>query len=328
MATATPYGKSPADLWAPLHYMYPRDPAFGSYWRFYEQFVDSYQPPGKYYRVTQGPKNLPQLAALVAPFWTQRKKEDVLDLPSLTYTDAPVIINGKQEALYLRLVKDAYAELIGKEVILENALVKFLRLHQAALDPALLVMSKAIGDGPNENGLGEDIPLVFGKLPAKIEWLRDWLQDHPDEPVVIVSRYRRFVERWLRRLAPDATIVGGMKQDAVQKALRNFNRPSRHGGPGGRLVGTLDAVKEGLNLQRASTMIVMDGTWSSIAEYQLAQRIHRIGSTRPCQVIHLVAKLSSSRKYTVDKILRNAVNKKFSEAELVSAFIADLQRQR
>jgi len=214
-------------------------------------------------------------------------------------------MNGKQEALYLQLVRDAYAELVGKEIILENALVKFIRLQQCALDPGLMA-----------EGLP---PLPLKVLPAKIEWLEDWLEDHPDEPVVIVSRYRKFVEKWLRRLAPASCIVGGMKQSAVQSALQAFNET-------GRLVGSLDAVKEGLNLQRASTMIVLDGTYSSTAEYQLAQRIHRMGSKKPCQVIHLVAKLASSRKYTVDKILRNAVEQKMTNAELVDAFIKSLQK--
>jgi SNF2 family DNA or RNA helicase len=217
-----------------------------------------------------------------------------------------VSINGKQERLYLKLVRQAYAELVGKEIILENVLVRFLRLHQCALDPALMA---------------EGLPaLPLKQIPAKVEWLSDWLGDHPDEPVVIVSRYRRFVEKWLRKLAPEATIVGGMKSQAVQRALRVFNKT-------GRLVGSLDAVKEGLNLQKASTMIVMDGTWSTTAEYQLANRIHRMGSKKPCQVIHLVAKLATSRKYTVDRVMRQALKKRMSDAELVNAFIAQLQKE-
>lgn len=302
MLTATPYGRSPADIWALLHYMYPT--VFRSYWNFFDRFVESYRPRGQVYRIAQGPKNLKELGVLIAPFYRRRRKEEVLDLPPLTYVDAPVVINGEQEEIYLQLLREAYAELAGKEVILENALVKFLRLHQCALDPALLA---------------EGLPfLVTGQLPAKVEWLEEWLEDHPDEPVVITSRYRRFVEKWLREMAPDATVVGGMKPRAVQNALECFKDT-------GILVGTLDAIKEGLNLQRASTMIVMDGTWSSTSEYQLSQRIHRIGTRRPCQVFHLVAKLESSRKWTVDRLMREALRKRMSDAELLNAFIRELK---
>lgn len=301
--TATPWGRSPADMWALLHWLHPKQ--FSSYWRFFESYVQYYKPKGQFYKVIQGPKNLKQLAQEVSPYYRRRTKDEVLDLPPLTYTDAPVSINGRQERLYLQLVREAYAELVGKEIILENALVRFIRLQQCALDPGLMA---------------EGLPaLPLETLPAKLEWLKDWLEDHPDEPVVVVSRYRKFVEKWLRKLAPNATIVGGMRQQAVQAALKTFNKT-------GRLVGSLDAVKEGLNLQKASTMIVMDGTYSTTAEYQLAQRIHRMGSKKPCQVIHLVAKLASSRRYTVDKILRKAVEQKLSSAELANAFIADLQK--
>lgn len=303
LLTATPYGRSPADMWALLHYLYPT--RFRSYWDFFEKYVAYYKPKGQFYKIIQGPKNLPGLARLVAPYYCRRTKKEVLDLPPITYADAPVIINSKQEELYLQLVRDAYAELVGKEVILENALVRMLRLHQCALDPGLLA---------------EGLPrFPLGEIPAKVEWLQEWLEDHPDEPVVITSRYRKFVEKWLEVVAPDAVIVGGMSQKAVQKALKVFNKT-------GRLVGTLDALKEGLNLQRASTMIVMDGTWSVTAEYQLSQRIHRIGTKKPCQVIHLVAKLGKSRKYTIDKLMRQALKKRMSDAELVNAFIQQLQK--
>jgi len=291
-------------MWAQLHYLYPEK--YRSYWRFYDLFVDSYKPPHQRFRVFKGPKNLSQLARLVAPFYRKREKKDVLDLPPLLFSDVPITINGAQEKLYLKLVRDAYAELVGKEIILENALVRFLRLHQCALDPSLLA---------------KDLPMFpTGEVPAKVQWLQEWLEDHPDEPVVITSRYRTFVEKWLRELAPDATIVGGMSQAAVKKALGVFNET-------GTLVGTLDAIKEGLNLQKASTMIITDGSWSPIAEYQLSQRIHRIGSTGPCQVIHLVAKLAYSRKYTVDKLVRDALKQRWSDAALVNAFIAKLQRR-
>jgi SNF2 family DNA or RNA helicase len=293
-------------MWALLHWLHPKQ--FSSYWRFFEKYVQYhtyYKSKGHPFKSIQGPKNLKQLALEVSPYYRRRTKGEVLDLPALTYTDAPVSINGRQEKLYLQLVKEAYAELVGEEIILENALVKFIRLQQCALDPGL--MAKGLP------------PLPLKTLPAKLEWLRDWLEDHPDEPVVIVSRYRKFVEKWLRRLAPDATIVGGMKQRAVRDALKVFNKT-------GRLVGSLDAVKEGLNLQKASTLIVMDGTHSTTAEYQLANRIHRMGSKKPCQVIHLVAKLASSRRYTVDKILRKAVEQKMTNAELVNTFIKELQK--
>lgn len=296
--TATPWGESPADLWAILRWLYPKK--YTSYWRFFNQYVNSYQPRGQRYHIISGPKNLEQLAKEIAPFYLRRTKDEVLDLPPMVEHDIPVRMAPKQEALYWRLVKDNYAQLRGQEIILENVLVRFVRLQQCSLDPGLMVDSQE-----------------WSELPGKVEWLVEWLKDHPDEPVVIVSRFRKFVEKWLEDLAPNACIVGGMAQYKVKAALETFEET-------GRLVGSLDAICEGLNLQRAATMIVVDGTWSLTKSYQLAQRIHRIGQTKPVQVLHLVSH-GDKRAATVDILLRKRLQKKWTQARLVDAFIDSLQ---
>ena len=299
--TATPYGKSPADMWAILHWLQPQK--FTSYWNFFHTFVDSYRPRGQNFTIVKGAKNLKYLAQVVEPYYLKRKKDEVLDLPPITYQERPVIIDGAQYELYRKLESEAYAMLHGKEVILSNALVQFLRLQQAALDP---------------NQLAEDLPMFpVGTIPAKVQWLEEWLEDHPDEPVIITSRYRKFVEHWLKELSPKACIVGGMSREEALKAVSHFNEH-------GRLVGSLQAISESLNLQRAATMIVMDGSWSSVDEYQLANRIHRIGQTKPCTVIHLVGKLQDGR-YSVDKRMRDSAVKGQSEARMVDSFVKELK---
>jgi len=312
--TATPYGRSPSDMWALLHWLYPRGPEdapddqrqlYTSYWKFFGTFVDSYKPPGRPYHIERGPRNLSYLAQVLAPYYKRRTKDEVLDLPPLTYADVPVEINSKQEALYLQLLKESYAELCGQEVILENALVRMIRLHQCALDPRLVVDT------------GQVFPL--GELPAKVRWLQEWLDDHPAEPVIIVSRYRKFVEFWLQDLAPEAVVVGGMTPKQHVAAFEAFERT-------GRLVGSIQALCEGLNLQAAATIIVTDGTWSPTVAYQMSQRIHRIGQTKHCQIIHLVGKLAGGRKsWTVDRLVRRALARRMSEAEIVNDFVKEIQ---
>ena len=292
--TATPYGKSPADMWALLHWLYPKQ--YTSYWEFFGKYVNAYQPPGRPYKIIKGPMNLKALGKEIAPFYLRRTKEEVLDLPSLSEYDIPLTMAPKQEVLYETLRKDAYAELSGQEVVLENALVRLLRLQQCALDPQLMVEEDA-----------------WAEIPTKVAWLQAWLEDHPNEGVVIVSRFRKFVDKWLRDLAPDACIVGGMPNYQIEDALATFQRT-------GRLVGSLAAVCEGLNLQRASTLIIMDGTWSLVQDYQLRQRIHRLGSTKPCQVLNLVA------LRTVDGLLRKGLKRKWSQSLLLEGFIKEVQR--
>lgn len=316
--TATPYGRDPSDMWALLHWLYPKGlphapvmkrRLFTSYWRFFNRFVESFQPRGQKYHIVQGGRNLDELARLIAPFYRRLTKDEAvgLDLPLLTHVDVPVVISGAQEELYLQLVREAYAELAGKEIILENVLVRMVRLHQCALDPALCIP-------------GTDVAFPTKSIPAKVEWLHEWLLDHPDENVVIVSRYRKFVELWFKEftIREAGYIVGGMSDAAVKKQLGIFRRT-------GRLIGSLAAVCEGLNLQRASTMIIMDGTWSPTKSYQLAQRIHRIGQERPCHILHLVGKLEKAGRWTVDRLLRKAQEKRMTEFQVLNAFVKEVQ---
>merc|ERR1719217_1538812 len=52
---------------------------------------------------------------------------------------------------------------------------------------------------------------------------------------------------------------------------------------------SLKAGGEGLNLQAANHIFVMDPWWNPAAEFQAIQRAHRIGQTRPVKATRLVA---------------------------------------
>lgn len=306
--TATPYGKDPSDLWALAHWLYPSGPPdspkdhrklFTSYWKWFNTFVEAFKPRGRHYHIIKGPQNLSYLADVIAPFYRRRRKEDVLDLPPLTYKDVPVRLNEDQVDLYSQLVKQSYAAFKGQEVVLENVLVRLLRLQQASASPGLFVEG-------------------WSERPAKVEWIQEWLEDHPAEPVVLVSRFRKFVEKYLVPMAGSSAgvIVGGMGPEDTRRELDKFERS-------GRIVGSLQAIAEGLNLQRASTIIIADGTYSPTLAYQMAQRIHRIGQQHPCQVMHLVGTLPKG-KYTVDKLVRRAQTKRWSQARMLNAFVREV----
>lgn len=53
---------------------------------------------------------------------------------------------------------------------------------------------------------------------------------------------------------------------------------------------SLKAGGEGLNLQVASRIFLMDPWWNPAAEMQAIQRAHRIGQTRPVQGVRFICK--------------------------------------
>jgi len=302
--TATPYGRSPADLWALLRWLYPDK--YTSFWRFVGKYVRTYQPPRATYTMFLGPKNLSQLAEEIAPFFRKKRKEDVVEeLPELIEAEVPVLINGEQARLYKDILQESYVEFQGLDasdrrmvnLVMPNVLARLTRLHQVACDPGLI-------------GARAD--------SAKVRWLQEWLEDNPDEPVIIVSKYRRFVERHKAELKMPV-YVGGMSARQQRQALERFEKT-------GCLLATLDAVCESLNLQRAATMIVVDGHWSSTKAYQLKNRIHRIGQTRTCQVIHLLATFAEGRRRTtIDHLVRRAVKRQVSEYEVLQQVVREVQ---
>ena len=81
------------------------------------------------------------------------------------------------------------------------------------------------------------------------------------------------------------------------------------------MVGTIDAMREGLNLQIADTAIFLDQHWSSTKMKQAVDRIHRINITNTKHIIHLY------HKGTVDELILKALDKKWSDKELVERFL-------
>ena len=81
------------------------------------------------------------------------------------------------------------------------------------------------------------------------------------------------------------------------------------------IVGTIAAMGESLNLQRASTAIFIDQEWSTIQMAQAEDRLHRIDITEPKNIIYLIA------ENTVDRLVAKALEKKWSQITLVKEFL-------
>jgi SNF2 family DNA or RNA helicase len=221
-----------------------------------------------------------------------------------------------QALVYRRLKKDMWVEVDGKEVLAPNKLALMMRLQQIALSTELVLPGTSVNP--------------TATLSAKLWWLVEWLSNE-DRPVVIASRFRKFVEL-LETALPQAgiseriaIIVGGMSERAVAEELELFNSSDCR-----ILMGTLsDALSEGHNLQKAATIIIMDGSYDPVVEYQMSKRVHRIGQERPCEVYHLVSTyvVRGQRYNTVDQLCRLSVRDKLSQAEMLSQFVKQLQEE-
>lgn len=282
--TGTPMERSPRELQSILEFLYPetyrgcRREFCAKYERFY---ID---PDGGYKVVMPGAKNATQLANEIAPFTFARKKEDVApDLPPNIITHVTIPLDGEQLALYRRIERSTDLEVIGPELdnplYIPTRLAQLIRLQQAAVDPRLIGSIAA---------------------SAKLEWLRSYVDDNPDEKMLLLTNFRETAE--LLAEQHDAHLIIGGR--AAPRDLGSKNR----------VVMTV-ASAEALDLGWISTAVFLDVNWRWALHEQAINRIHRINITAPKQTIYLLA------QDTIDWDMLAAVENKWNEYELLRHYV-------
>ena len=111
----------------------------------------------------------------------------------------------------------------------------------------------------------------------------------PETKVVVFSQWTRTQDIVIRRLEARGlgyvSFHGGVPAEKRLALVERFRDD-----PACRVFLSTDAGSTGLNLQHASTLVNMDLPWNPAILEQRIARIHRLGQTRPVQVINFVAK--------------------------------------
>ena len=119
--------------------------------------------------------------------------------------------------------------------------------------------------------------------------LFDDLFAEPDAKAVVFSQWTRTHDIVIRRLEARGlgyvSFHGGVPSEKRPALVERFRDD-----PDCRVFLSTDAGSTGLNLQHASTLVNMDLPWNPAVLEQRIARIHRMGQTRPVQVINFVSK--------------------------------------
>lgn len=293
--TGTSFDRDPADVWSLLNWLEPERYAEGRGRRTYWQFRATHTIEEPIYKAgvrqpytrAAGVCDPEALAAELAPYCIARKKRDVApELPPKIIQTVRLELDAAQRAAYTQIqdADDLLVELAGAsdDLIIKNVLGKILRLQQLTTDPRLL-------------GLDYD--------GVKIDWLREFAEDAPDS-YLILTRYRDTAERIGNMLAIPV-VVGGSKIDTRQLK----NEP--------RIVGTIAAMGEGLDLGHIWTTVFIDVEYSSILMAQAQDRTERdLAAERGRHIIYLQA------VGTQDARLRSIAEAKLSIADAVQRYLA------
>jgi SNF2 family DNA or RNA helicase len=128
-----------------------------------------------------------------------------------------------------------------------------------------------------------------GAKADELATLLDEIFERPDAKAVIFSQWLRMHEVLIRRLQrrPWSHVLchGGIESAKRKDLVDRFRDDPRC-----RAFLSTDAGGVGLNLQHASVVVNVDLPWNPAVLEQRIGRVHRLGQTRPVQVVSFVAK--------------------------------------
>lgn len=135
--------------------------------------------------------------------------------------------------------------------------------------------------------------LARAGIESKLEWLGGWITEN-DVPLVVFANYRESLDE-TEKLLQSMNITYVRVDGDVTGADRSECERKFQSGEAQVFLGQIHAASESMNLQRASTSIALDVSWSCIDYSQALCRTHRRGQKDPCIHIDLVYNVFQSR---------------------------------
>ena len=295
--TGTPIVNRPDEYWSLLHWLYPKD--FGSYWRFFEEYVSYTTEPQYGYKIITGPKNVAKLQEITAPFVIRRLKKDVLkELPDKYYSEVRVELTAPQRKAYDAMKKTSLAWLeqfpSDQPLPAPTVLAQLTRLRQFATAYAQI--------NYDAESVHEKTFVRLSEPSSKLDALMDIL-DGTDQSVVVFSQFKQLVnlatERFRVAGISYRELTGDTSQERRKTAVDDFQA-----GKVQVFICTTAAGGVGITLHKASTAVFLDRSFSPAMNSQAEDRLHRIGQPNAVEIILIQA------NKTVDQLVESKLKLK------------------
>ena len=319
LLTGTPVANSPLDLYGQALVMSNGDgPLQGkSWWQFRARYgvLQQMNIGRRVFQQIVGYQNLPELTKKFAPYVLRRTKTECLDLPSKTYTVREIALSDATWKIYCELKKEAMLALPdSEERPVPNTAVRILRLCQLTSGH---VGAETCGSGDDSFALESQTKDVSSE---KLSWLVEQILEgelSSEKAMIVWCRWRRERERLLVSLVNSgklmvAQIFGGQSQKERDTNVGAFSTQQDR-----RIVllAQPHAGGFGLTLTAASTAVYLSNDFSYTTRVQSEDRQHRIGQTKPCLYIDVLA-VSPTGAKTIDHHVLDCLRAKKSVAEL------------
>ena len=230
----------------------------------------------------------------------RRTKEEVLDLPEkielVEYVENTAYQNKLMSVVQSDLLK--HRDTIVASL---NPLAKMLRLRQVNGSPELVDESL-------------EVDRNYIKKNAKLQRLLELVDDITlrGEKVVIFSNWVEPLRTVYRHLAPKYKVscfTGTMKEKSRQAHKEAFLHDPEYK----VMIGTIGALGTTHTLTAANNIIFYDEPWTAADKQQATDRIHRVGTTKSCNIYTLIT------KDTIDERVHDILYNK----KMVSDFMVD-----
>jgi SNF2 family DNA or RNA helicase len=322
LLTGTPVVNHAGDYWSLVNRVSPLVAGRPDQW----DYNFTFQRSGYMGTRKMGIKNTGLLKSLLSKVAIQRKKADVLkDLPPKVYREVPLDMEKEQREVYEKMERDLFIliDSEGNSLQASSVLAQMTRLRQLCCDPRIVgvEVESPIEVGVKwEEGLvpyrpdykpgavelltagGEVLTETHGVRGIKTEFLLGFLEDIGDSQVVVFSNFERYISLIESLLIPKGYSIGRLtgkeSPDVRDKTIEGFRNGNIQ-----LILGTTQAGGEGVNLQAASTVVLLDKWWSPVRNDQAIDRLHRIGQQYNVQVVlpHCVETIDDAMKEILDR---------------------------
>lgn len=301
--TGTPAQGKPYDIFSILKFLYPDD--FGSYWNF----IDEYFEIEEHFIYQNGrprtfktydnfkPGKAAQLQEILNEFSTQRKRRDVMPwLPDKFYQQVQ-LTPTRLQTKYLKELENTYRT---GDVITTGTLDRLVRYRQICLDPGLLNLE---GNSP------------------KTDWILQYLNDYPDEQVIIFSKFTSYLVKLSQQLKSKwALLVGSTPTKQRGQFIRDFQA-----GKFNVFLINIDAGKEALTLDAAETTIFTD-KYPPIGSIEQAEDRFIASTEAKAHKAHKIIELMIAD--TFDEQLYKLLEQRKSETDIINNYSKYIQERR
>lgn len=140
------------------------------------------------------------------------------------------------------------------------------------------------------------------KIKPSAEFIRDWLDEHEDQKLVVFANHVSVIETLHQMLARYKPLMvrGGLTSKEKAAHVKRFQGSDQHR----VIIGNMDAMGVGNTLTRAHTVMIIEPSWVPGCNEQAEDRVHRIGQTNTVYVKYLVLRDSLD-----ERMLRQVLGK-------------------